>query len=135
MNSEEPSPSARRSSLSLPSNVHLGLSVVLAAAAQVFLKLGAVAIGEAGFQTLTSGWVWAGIAALIGSLVSWLYCLRSMPLVRAFNLAAATHALVPAACWLFLGETISWHRGVGILFVLAGVAVSAEPASKLEKNL
>src|SRR5262245_45917319 len=57
----------------------LALSVLLSAAAQVFLKLGAGSeAGDEwlGFSRLHSGWVWMGIGAMVASLFSWLYSLR-----------------------------------------------------------
>ena len=114
------------------------LSIVLSAAAQVLLKLGVGVSGDGsllGFDALHSGWVWLGIATMIGSLFSWLYALRFIALSRAFTLAGAIHALVPIGCWVFLGETIPGKRWLGIALVIAGVLVSAQSAGMLEEKL
>ncbi len=119
-------------------HVQIALSIVLSAAAQVLLKRG---IGDdadpsvLGFHALRSGWVWLGIGAMIASLLSWLYALRFLALSVAFTLAGAIHALVPVGCWMFLGEAISITRWLGIALVIAGVVVSAQPATVVEEKL
>ena len=67
--------------------------------------------------------------------LSWLYALRFLALSVAFALSGAIHALVPIGCWMFLGETISWKRWMGIAMVVAGVVVSAKPATIVEEKL
>jgi drug/metabolite transporter (DMT)-like permease len=118
--------------------LQLALSIVLSAAAQVLLKLGAPPRGEEGWLGLgglASAWTWLGIVALIGSLISWLYALRFVALSVAFTLAGAVHALVPLGSWLFLGELIPVSRWLGILLVIAGVLISAKPATAVEEKL
>src|SRR5258708_379639 len=66
-------------------------------------------------------WIWFGILAIIGSLFSWLFALKSVPLVIAFNLAATNHVMVAIGSCLFLGETISSQRWIGIFLVALGV--------------
>ena len=114
----------------------LAISFLLSAGAQVWLKLGAGS-GESalGFASLQSPWVWLGIVATIGSLLTWLNALRTVPLSLAFALAGIIHALVPLASWLFLAEAISGKRWVGIALVIAGVVVSARPATAVEEKL
>ena len=119
-------------------NVQMGLSILLSAAAQILLKIGVGDHGDGGvmdFAALRSGWVWLGIASMIGSLFSWLYALRFVALSVAFTLAGAIQALVPLASWIFLGETISIMRWVGISLVIAGVVISAKPATVVEEKL
>ena len=116
----------------------LALSCLAAAAAQLLLKRGAVEAAEAsllGLSSLQSGWVWLGIVALIASLIWWLSALREIPLSVASNLSGVVHVLVPLGCWLMLGEMISPKRWIGISLVVAGVLVSAKPASTVEENV
>lgn len=118
--------------------VQLGFSIVMSAAAQLLLKRGAMGETEAGWfgiAGLRSGWVWLGIGALIGSLFSWLYALRSVSLSLATVLSGAIHFLVPIGSWLWLSEAISPQRWLGILLVIAGVVVSAKPATVVEEKL
>jgi drug/metabolite transporter (DMT)-like permease len=72
---------------------------------------------------------------IIGSLFSWLFALRTIPLSVAFTLAGATHVLVPLGSWIWLGEEIPAKRWCGILLVTLGVLVSARPATVVEEKL
>jgi multidrug transporter EmrE-like cation transporter len=133
----EPNPSPRRSWF-LNAFLQIGVSVALAAAAQVFLKLGTAQKSNGSLfnvAALNSHWVWLGILSMLLSLVSWLYALRSVPLLIAFNLAAATHVIVPIASWVLLGEQIPPIRWLGILIVTLGVFVIAQPLSRMEERL
>ena len=115
------------------------LSIVLSAAAQLFLKKGATktTVPEIwlGVGALRSGWVWMGIVAMVASLFSWLYGLRFVPLNIAYNLAGLIQVLVPLGCWLLLGERIGPTRLCGILLVCAGVFIVAQPLMRVEEKL
>jgi multidrug transporter EmrE-like cation transporter len=115
----------------------LVVSILFSAAAQLLLKRGSGEGSEStlGFEGLRSGWVWLGIGAMIASLFSWLYALRFVPLSVAFTLAGAVHFLVPIGSWLWLGEAIPPKRWLGISLVLAGVVISAKPATRVEERL
>jgi multidrug transporter EmrE-like cation transporter len=118
--------------------LHITLSIVLAAAAQLFLKKGAHdAVGDSvlGFSILRSGWGWLGIGSHIASLLCWLYSLRFIALNIAVNLAGVIHVLVALGSWIFLNENISPVRWIGIFLVVAGVIVIAEPLVRIEKKL
>jgi len=118
--------------------VQLAVSTLLTASSHVFLKKGShVLASDAwfGWAALSSPWTWAGIAAMVTSLFSWLYALRFVALNIAFNLAAILHALVPLCGWLFLHETIGLKRGLGIALVVSGVLVIAQAAYEAEEKL
>src|ERR1700723_782731 len=87
------------------------LTVLLTAAAQILLKVGAddsAAIHSQwalfGIEELASMWTWFGIFAFIASFGGWLYALRFLPLGLAFALTNGVHIFVPLGSWLFLGE-------------------------------
>ncbi len=86
-------------------------------------------------QALVSGWIWAGILCFIISFVFWLKVLKVLPLNIAFNLVNIEHIFVPLASYLFLGETISSMRAVGIAVVLLGVWVIAEAYCRVEERV
>jgi drug/metabolite transporter (DMT)-like permease len=118
--------------------LQLFISVVLTAAAQVFLKLGVDSQFDAPWYALSnlfSPWILAGVLAMLVSLLSWLYALKSIPLVIAFNLAAANHIMVAIGSWIFLGEEISIRRWVGIFLVALGVVFIARPLARAEEKL
>jgi len=115
------------------------ISVILDAAAQVFLKMGAgnavVSTALLGIPGLRSGWVWLGMVTMVLSMVTWLYSLRFVPLNIASNLTGTVHVLVPLSCWYFLGEMISPGRWMGIVLVIAGVYIIVRPVRQVEEKL
>ena len=119
--------------------LHLFFSIVMAAAAQLFMKRGADdAIGTHqifGFGGLASGWVWLGIVSHIASLLSWLYALRYAPLNIAYYVAGLTQALVPLGSWFFLHEQIQLQRWAGVAIICLGVAITARQVGKVEEQL
>jgi drug/metabolite transporter (DMT)-like permease len=118
--------------------LQLFISIVLTAVAQVFLKLGVDSQSYLPWYALSnlfSSWVLAGVLAMLMSLLSWLYALKSVPLVVAFNLAATNHIMVAIASRIFLGEEISARRWVGILLVALGAVFVARPLARMEDKL
>ena len=122
--------------------LQLGICVLLATAAELFLKLGAretarvaSAWSWTGLTGLRSLWVWWGIIASVISLFNWLATIKKLPLTIAFPVGNIVHILVPLSCWVFLGEKIGTLRWAGIALVLLGLAVIAKPAARLEERL
>ena len=116
--------------------LQLSISIVLAAAAQIFLKIGVdIRLGTPGYGFLVSLWIWTGISAILLSLFSWLYALKSVPLIVAFNLAATNHILVAIGAWAFLGEKITQQRWLGISLVALGAFFIARSSSRAEEKL
>lgn len=118
------------------------LTVLLTAAAQILLKIGAdgsVANNSVwswlGLAELSSGWTWLGIFAFVASFGGWLYALRFLPLGLAFALTNGVHIFVPIGSWLFLGEHISLLRGSGILIIIAGILLLAQSVAKVEEKV
>ncbi|HEY5035625.1 MAG TPA: hypothetical protein VII74_00670 [Chthoniobacterales bacterium] len=122
--------------------VQLAICVILATAAEIFLKLGARQVVNVdrnwswtGLNGLTSVWVWWGILASVVSLFNWLATIRKLPLTIAFPVGNVVHILVPLSCWIFLGEAILPRRWLGIGLLLLGLMIVAKPAAKLEERL
>jgi drug/metabolite transporter (DMT)-like permease len=118
--------------------LQLFISVVLTAVSQIFLKIGVDTQFVSPWYSasnLFAFWIWLGILAIIGSLFSWLFALKSVPLIIAFNLAATNHIMVAIGSWLFLGETISSQRWIGVFLVALGVIFVAKPAARAEEKL
>jgi multidrug transporter EmrE-like cation transporter len=118
------------------------LTVLLTAAAQILLKVGAdySAANDSlwswlGLAELGSWWTWAGILAFIASFGGWLYALRFLPLGLAFALTNGVHIFVPIGSWLFLGEHISLLRASGILVIIAGILLLAQSVAKVEEKV
>ncbi len=122
--------------------VQLAVCILLASAAEIFLKLGARETADpasawawTGLTGLRSTWVWWGIIASVVSLFNWLATLRKLPLTIAFPVGNAVHILVPLSSWIFLDEAILPLRWLGIALVLLGLMVVAKPAARLEERL
>src|SRR6202034_255310 len=116
-------------------------TVLLTAAAQVLLKVGAdqsAAVDDsfwswAGLTELRSGITWLGILAFVASFGGWLYALRFLPLGLAFALTNGVHIFVPLGSWYFLGDHIGWLRASGILVIIAGILLLAQSVAKAEE--
>jgi multidrug transporter EmrE-like cation transporter len=117
----------------------IGLGALLVTASELFMKVGATAqnghIGVFGIAALGSIQTWIGIVLYCLSFVSWVYVLRSVPLGIAFGLISIVHVLIPIGCWIFLGETISPQRWLGIALVLAGLLLVIQPVAAVEQKL
>jgi len=119
------------------------VSVLLTAASQILLKLGAD--GSAtnntvwswlGLAELSSGWTWLGIVALIASFGSWLYALRFLPLGLAFAISNGVNILVPViGAWLFLHEKINLTGAGGIVVVILGILLLTQSVAKVEERV
>jgi drug/metabolite transporter (DMT)-like permease len=117
-------------------------TVLLTAAAQILLKIGADhSAGNdsvwswLGLAELGSGMTWLGIFAFVASFGGWLYALRFLPLGLAFALTNGVHIFVPLGSWLFLGEHIGALRGSGILVIIAGIMLLAQSVARVEEKV
>src|SRR5277367_5083737 len=118
------------------------MTVLLTAAAQILLKVGADSSAGnnsvwswLGVAELGSGWTWLGILAFVASFGGWLYALRFLPLGLAFALTNGVHIFVPLGSWLFLHEKIGWLRGSGIATIIAGILLLAQSVAKVEEQV
>jgi drug/metabolite transporter (DMT)-like permease len=123
--------------------VQIFFTVLLTAAAQILLKVGADHSAAAdnsvwswlGLKELSSGITWLGILAFIASFGGWLYALRFLPLGLAFALTNGVHIFVPIGSWYFLGDHIGWLRATGILIIIAGILLLAQSVAKVEEKV
>jgi drug/metabolite transporter (DMT)-like permease len=118
------------------------LTVLLSAAAQILLKIGADSrLGDdsvgswLGIHELASGWTWLGILAFVASFGGWLYALRFLPLGIAFALTNGVHIFVPLGAWFFLHEKITLQRGAGICVIIAGIFLLAQTVARAEERV
>jgi undecaprenyl phosphate-alpha-L-ara4N flippase subunit ArnF len=117
----------------------LALNIALITAAEIFVKIGAANASSSTFLPQLGAFdsvaTWVGISLYIVALLVWSNVLRFMPLTKAYLFVSIEYAVVPAAAWLFLQETISITRGAGIGLVLAGVLLVASAAAKAGEEL
>ena len=117
------------------------LTVLLTAAAQILLKIGAESSASdnsfaswIGVRELASGWTWLGIVAFVASFGGWLYALRFLPLGIAFALTNGVHVFVPLGSWLFLHEHIGPLRITGIAVIILGIILLANSVARAEER-
>jgi len=115
-------------------------SVLLNAAAQLFLKAGTNVVGTVSFggadtvQTLLQiariPWFWAGFACYGISLFTWIATLSRAPVSVAYPLLSIGYVVnALMAYWLF-GESLTVQKIVGIGFIVTGVVLLSWNFSK-----
>ena len=116
------------------------LSVLLNAAAQLFLKAGTNIVGTVSFggadtfQTLLQiarvAWFWAGFACYGISLFTWIATLSRLPVSVAYPLVSIGYVLNAAAAWYLFGESLTAQKLIGIGFIVVGVILVSTTVSK-----
>ena len=114
--------------------------VGLNAAAQLLLKLATRPLAhfsDFGLQTLRFSMVslgtslpfWAGMLCYGTSLLVWLAALSKAPVSTAYPMLSLGYIVVAAASVLWLGETLSPAKVVGIALICAGVVLVSRSAA------
>jgi multidrug transporter EmrE-like cation transporter len=116
------------------------LSVLLNAAAQLFLKAGTNIVGTVSFggadtlQTVTQiariPWFWAGFTCYGISLFTWIATLSRLPVSVAYPLVSVGYVVNAAAAWYLFGESITAQKLIGIGFIVVGVILVSTSAAK-----
>jgi len=118
----------------------LTLNILCIVAAELFLKTGADAASHSaspfGTSALHSPATIVGICCYIAALLFWMYALRTVPLVLAFNFTAINQVLIPIAAWTFLpNEHISLLKWIGIGFVIVGFILLIPMLAQVEREI
>lgn len=116
------------------------LSVLLNAAAQLFLKagtnvVGTVSFGDANtFNTLINiarvPWFWAGFACYGISLFTWIATLSRLPVSVAYPLVSIGYVVNALAAWWLFGESLTMQKLIGVGFIIIGVILVSTTVSK-----
>ncbi len=109
--------------------VAIGFTVV----GELFLKTGMNKIGVLGLQPavffpalvriFTTPVIVTGFALIFTGSLFWLSVISRIPLSLAYPLLSTSYVLGVAGSWIFLGESVSPQRIVGVLIICAGVLV------------
>ena len=113
------------------------LLIALESAGQIATKVGGDQLGQMDFSlqwlqaVLLNPGVWMAIACYIGAFFVWMLILRRSSLSLAFPLSSLVFVGVLLGSWLGLGEHISALHWVGVVVIIAGIALLAdgEPAA------
>jgi uncharacterized membrane protein len=107
-------------------------SILLSSAGQLLLKQGLNAVKNpnlpaVGFlmAALTNVQVLGGLAAYGFGVILWLLALRQTQLSFLYPMVSLSYVFVAAGAWLFLGETLSLGRIIGMAVIMAGVVLVA----------
>ncbi len=68
-------------------------------------------------------WIVAGLACAVVAACAWILAMTKLPISVAYPMMSLTYPLVMLISWQLLGETLSTGRILGVLFILAGVAL------------
>lgn len=114
----------------------LGLTVVLSACAQLFMKVSMIQLQLHDEDNFISSlffiifenkavliWLIAGLACYALSMLSWIFALTKYELSFAYPFLGITYVLVyiGAVYWDQIGEQLTWLRTAGIVLILVGV--------------
>jgi drug/metabolite transporter (DMT)-like permease len=69
--------------------------------------------------------MWVAVALYAAATVLWVRILVTVPLSRAYPFVALAFVLVPAAGYLFFGESITGRYVAGTALIILGVIVAA----------
>jgi multidrug transporter EmrE-like cation transporter len=101
---------------------------VAMAAGQILFKRAAAQMTGAGGPWLLElaklPSMWLALALYAGSTLLWVKILTSVPLSRAYPVAALAFILVPAAGYLFFDEPINARLAAGTALIVVGVIVA-----------
>jgi len=115
-------------------------SVLLNAAAQMFLKAGTNVVGTVSFgdantvntllQIARVPWFWAGFACYGISLFTWIATLSRLPVSVAYPLVSIGYVVNALLAWWLFGESLTMQKIVGIGFIIIGVILVSNTVSK-----
>lgn len=101
--------------------LYLVVASVCAAVGQVLFKVGAV--GREHWQDYVNAPLMFGLASYGAGTLLWIIALSKVPLKVVYPFTVLTFVLVYAGATLVLGERLSMRGIVGMIIVLAGLAI------------
>jgi undecaprenyl phosphate-alpha-L-ara4N flippase subunit ArnE len=106
------------------------VTVILNGSAQLLLRQAALtgAVPTNPLTLLRNAWFMGGLVAYGGSVLTWLFVLRRVPLSVAAPFVALVYVLVPLASRLLFADSVSPRMWLGMLLVVFGVTLVATGA-------
>jgi undecaprenyl phosphate-alpha-L-ara4N flippase subunit ArnE len=103
------------------------VTVLLNGSAQLLLRQAALtgAVPTNPLTLLRNGWFMMGLVAYGGSVLTWLFVLRRVPLSVAAPFVALVYVLVPLASRALFADSVSPRMWLGMLLVVLGVTLVA----------
>lgn len=103
---------------------------VFLAGAQLLLKLGlnkldVFSMSWNYFKGYVSWQIISAVVMFIVALILWLYMLKNFKLSLVYPLTSISYIFTMILAIIFLKETVSWMSFVGVVLIMAGVALLA----------
>lgn len=73
-------------------------------------------------------YLWLGLTCFAGSILLWMGVLSRIPVSAAYPLASLGYIIAAASGVVFLGETVTLMRALGLVLICIGVFVVAQSA-------
>lgn len=112
--------------ITLPLIGLLCVTTVVMSAGQILLKMSSQKLAETGgpfYSLLYSPIFILAVGVYSAAIFLWIYVLKTVPLVYAHSFTALTFLIVPLMAYAWLGETLNWQLGVGLVLIIAGLLV------------
>jgi len=106
--------------------------VIINSTAQVLLKKGVVMLDfkqpifSLFISVITNWYIFGGAAIFVLSLTLWIYLLSQFDLSFLYPMSSLAFVVAALGGWMFLSETISFSRGLGIALIMMGVMCIAK---------
>ncbi len=107
-------------------------SVLLNAAAQIFLKKGSTTLSLQStdsalihllLNTLSNWFIWGGLACYAFSVAIWILALSRVEVSTAYPMLSIGFIVSTLAAWFFLGESLEPSKIIGIILITIGVLI------------
>ena len=111
----------------------LGIAILLTVCGELLLKRGMNLHGEFDlapatlaptlWRVFTSPYVLGGFSLIFCGSIFWLSVISRIDLSVAYPMLSTGYILVVLASAIFLGEQITWLRGLGVVVIVTGVCL------------
>lgn len=109
-------------------------TLAFTAAGQILLKWRATEVGQSlqvpgriayVIAMFSDFYVWFGLGMAVVASICWMLAVQSLALSVAYPFMALSFLLVPLLATLLLGESLSLGQGMGMLLIVAGIALTS----------
>lgn len=108
-------------------NLFILISVSLGIVGQTVMKFGVNKLGQLSFnfdsliKAFTSFFIWTGLGFYVFGSVFWILALSRSDLSYAYPMLGFGYLVVVLVSWLFLGESVTILRILGVCFISMGL--------------
>jgi len=92
------------------------------------LRLGEAPLGRVALLAalLANPWILSALAAAFAAALFWMLAMQKLDLSHAYPFVSLSFVLVLFFSAYFFGELLSWPKVVGVVLILAGVAIGSQ---------